>query len=168
MTLLTILSYTIPLPFLLILFTILLYKEYGISTFFGTIFMLFVCMPIQLFLSKKLSESQEQRLNFSDKRTQLITQLISGIRYLKCSASEMSLMNKINEYRLNELKHVKKQNTYLVIMCQLVWIMPSLCIFIIITSYMYLFNNSINVMLIIGLIMIKNYLQTFTQISPFA
>eukprot|EP01084_Bolivina_argentea_P025939 48226_1 len=113
MTLLTILSYTIPLPFLLILFTILLYKEYGISTFFVIIFILFVCIPIQLFISKKMAVLVISKKLFSDKRTQLITQLISGIRYLKCSASEMSLMNKINEYRLNELKNVEKQNFYI-------------------------------------------------------
>eukprot|EP01084_Bolivina_argentea_P308100 532648_1 len=152
--------------FMTILLQILLYDIVGYSSFFGIVFVIFICLPLSLVAGFKYAKNQKIRLNVSAKRIQLITQLISGIRFLKTSASEIPLMNKINEYRINELKHVKNIHVSIGIMFLISIITPPLMIFIILMVYQFVFNNTVKTTTIIYLIMTAYIAQTLSRWAP--
>eukprot|EP01084_Bolivina_argentea_P260996 440921_1 len=89
-----------------------LYIVLGPSALFGYLFMIFFGIPFQLFGGYKLSQHIKLKNEFSDKRVEIITQLVRGIRVLKYSCHELPLMHKINECRKQETIHIKSRNFY--------------------------------------------------------
>eukprot|EP01084_Bolivina_argentea_P297089 511753_1 len=141
--------------FVIILFSIFaLFYVIGISALFGILFMLFIGVPFQLYGGFKFAQQTQLRMNFSDKRTQLITELIRGIRVLKLSANELPLMHKINEYRNNESYYLKKRNIYLGTLTLANFLIPSMMLFIILIFYSFVFKNKIDSNIVLFAVMI--------------
>eukprot|EP01084_Bolivina_argentea_P308103 532652_1 len=131
--------FTLIMPAVAVVF----YYVIGLSSVFALIFMIFFGVPLQVFLAYKLSIYTQLRLKITDKRVQLIRELIRGIRVCKCNAYEIPLMDRINEYRINELKYVKKRNLYLSLLILVNFMIPIFMLIITLTIRLFVFNKEI-------------------------
>eukprot|EP01084_Bolivina_argentea_P191240 328518_1 len=158
-------SYVPVCIYFLIVLMILLYEIVGITSFFGILFII-LCVPFQLFAGVKYAQNSKKRMNVSAKRVQLITQVISGIRFLKCNVSEIALINKIDKYRLNELKYVKQNNVFILIMFVINLLSPALMVFVILMVYMFVFKNNVTTLTVISLVMTIQLSNMISKLLP--
>eukprot|EP01084_Bolivina_argentea_P204006 348343_1 len=113
----------------------------GYSAILGLIIFFLFGFPLQLYFGTKLSMFSALRKSVSDKRVQVTTELIRGIRFLKCSASEIALMDNVHEYRNKEIEYIKKKHLYLSYLFLGNFLIPSFMMLTILCSYFFLFGH---------------------------
>eukprot|EP01084_Bolivina_argentea_P273095 465124_1 len=143
-----------------------LYSVVGISSIFGILFMLFIGIPFQLLGGYKLSFYSNQRMNRSDERVQLITELIRGIRMVKLSSFELALMDRVSECRKSELKYVSKKNFYLSLIILSNFLIPAIMLFTTLIIYCFVFKNKINSNIALFIIMLFAIIQLSVRAIP--
>ncbi|KAF9442601.1 multidrug resistance-associated ABC transporter [Macrolepiota fuliginosa MF-IS2] len=85
-----------------------LYQLLGWSAFVGVAIMIF-SVPLNTYIARILKKMQEQQMKNRDKRTRLMSELLSNIKSIKLYAWENSFLRKILDVRNNqELKMLKK------------------------------------------------------------
>ncbi|RDB20896.1 Metal resistance protein YCF1 [Hypsizygus marmoreus] len=85
-----------------------LYNLLGWSAFVGVGIMVF-SIPLNTVIARKLKRMQEEQMKNRDRRTRLMSELLSNIKSIKLYAWEFSFIRKISETRNNrELKMLKK------------------------------------------------------------
>ncbi|KAF8957433.1 multidrug resistance-associated ABC transporter [Flammula alnicola] len=95
-------------PLQITLAFISLYNLLGWAAFVGVAIMI-VSIPLNTFIARILKRMQEQQMKNRDKRTRLMSELLSNIKSIKLYAWEYSFIRKITEVRNNqELKMLKK------------------------------------------------------------
>jgi len=80
---------------------------------FGLLVFLFV--PLQLWLSKKFAFMRSKIAAITDERVTLVSQAISGVRVMKMSGWEDNFENRIATVRKKECDQIEKVNTYRVL-----------------------------------------------------
>ncbi|KAF8159727.1 multidrug resistance-associated ABC transporter [Crassisporium funariophilum] len=99
-------------PLQIILAFVSLYNLLGWAAFVGVAIMI-VSIPLNTMLARVLKRMQEQQMKNRDKRTRLMSELLSNIKSIKLYAWEYSFIRKILEVRNNqELKMLKKIGIY--------------------------------------------------------
>eukprot|EP01084_Bolivina_argentea_P216883 368342_1 len=154
-----VLSYGAVIPLLLIMSIIATCFIIGVSAIFGIIFMILVGIPFQLFGGYKFAHYANLRMISCDKRVQLITELIRGIRILKLSCYELPVMDRINEYRTNELSHISKRNFYLSCIILANFLIPAIMLLIILLVYCFGYKYSINSNITVFILMLFSIIQ---------
>lgn len=94
-------------PNTILLAMFILYLQVGWSAFVG-LGVILIMFPIARMISKHLKQYQRQLLREKDKRIQLTTEILTGIKTIKIQAWEESFLNKIQEIRKMELYSLKK------------------------------------------------------------
>eukprot|EP01084_Bolivina_argentea_P216882 368339_1 len=161
-----VLSYGAVIPLLLIMSIIATCFIIGVSAIFGIIFMILVGIPFQLFGGYKFAHYANLRMISCDKRVQLITELIRGIRILKLSCYELPVMDRINEYRTNELSHISKRNFYLSIIVLANFLIPAIMLLIILLVYCFGFKYSINSNITVFMLILFSIIQIAIKTLP--
>ncbi|KAJ5570856.1 hypothetical protein N7535_004516 [Penicillium sp. DV-2018c] len=69
-------------------------------------------MPVNAYVTKRYSDTQEELMKATDRRTRLLTEVLKGIRQIKFSAMEQQWQDRINEKRSAELDVLWKTSLY--------------------------------------------------------
>lgn len=94
-------------PIMIIVILVFLYRYVKWATFVGLAIMLSLG-PLAGRLSRVLGKLQRARVGWTDKRVGVVNEVITGIRVIKFYAWETSFMKRIQEYRNEEGKLLKK------------------------------------------------------------
>lgn len=97
--------YNAPLEITVALFY--LYNLLGVAALVGAAVMI-LCFPITGLLTKKMSENYKALTSATDKRNDLINEMLQGIRMIKYFAWENKWREKVQEARKNEIKSIIK------------------------------------------------------------
>ncbi|XP_023166760.2 probable multidrug resistance-associated protein lethal(2)03659 [Drosophila hydei] len=89
--------------------TWLMYREIGVSAFFGVAIML-LFIPLQAYLGKKTSSLRLKTALRTDERVRMMNEIISGIQVIKMYAWEIPFSNMINYVRGKEMNAIRKVN----------------------------------------------------------
>ena len=107
------------LPFQFIVTLILLHQQVGISFLTGLIFTILV-IPVNKWIANKIGNLSEKMMTAKDSRVNLMSELLSGIRVIKCFNWQKFFSGKVNEKRGDELKYLKGRK-YLDALCVFLW-----------------------------------------------
>lgn len=69
---------------------------------FGSLLLLALLIPIQLYLSRKFASFRRRIANFTDKRIQLLNETISALKLIKLYGWELSFQEALRQVRQNE------------------------------------------------------------------
>ncbi|XP_043656318.1 probable multidrug resistance-associated protein lethal(2)03659 isoform X2 [Drosophila teissieri] len=89
--------------------TYLMYREIGISAFFGVAVML-LFIPLQAYLGKKTSVLRLKTALRTDERVRMMNEIISGIQVIKMYAWEIPFSKMINYVRTKEMNAIRNVN----------------------------------------------------------
>ncbi|KAM8705385.1 hypothetical protein ACLKA7_009792 [Drosophila subpalustris] len=89
--------------------TWLMYREIGVSAFFGVAVML-LFIPLQAYLGKKTSVLRLKTALRTDERVRMMNEIISGIQVIKMYAWEIPFSKMINYVRGKEMNAIRKVN----------------------------------------------------------
>ncbi|XP_063790449.1 multidrug resistance-associated protein 1-like [Pseudophryne corroboree] len=107
MDLATCLNYVWSAPFTIIVAMYFLWHTLGVAVFAGVgIFVLNI--PFMMVFAAVIKKLQEEQMKQKDSRLKLITEILQGIKVLKLYAWENAFMKKVQDFRMMELKAVKK------------------------------------------------------------
>jgi ABC-type bacteriocin/lantibiotic exporter with double-glycine peptidase domain len=96
-------SWTSPIQLAICL--VLLILNLGPSALAG--FAVFVlATPLQTLVMKRLFTMRQKSMKWTDKRAKLLQELLGGMRVIKFFAWEVPFLQRIFEYRYNEMKYV--------------------------------------------------------------
>ncbi|KAF8332583.1 P-loop containing nucleoside triphosphate hydrolase protein [Cantharellus anzutake] len=97
-------SWTAPIQLAICL--ALLLANLGVSSLAGFGFFI-LATPIQTLVMKKLLVLRKASMRWTDKRAKLLQELLSTMRVIKFFAWEIPFLERINEYRTNELRYIR-------------------------------------------------------------
>ncbi|EDV94900.1 probable multidrug resistance-associated protein lethal(2)03659 [Drosophila grimshawi] len=89
--------------------TWLMYREIGVSAFFGVAVML-LFIPLQAYLGKRTSVLRLKTALRTDERVRMMNEIISGIQVIKMYAWEIPFSKMINSVRGKEMNAIRKVN----------------------------------------------------------
>ncbi|XP_029434086.1 multidrug resistance-associated protein 1-like [Rhinatrema bivittatum] len=98
-------------PFQILMATVFLWRELGISVLAG-VAMLVLVIPINAFVASKVKLLKKSHLKSKDQRVKLLNEILHGIKILKLYAWEPSYQKKVLEIREKEVA-VLKYSSYL-------------------------------------------------------
>uniref|UniRef100_A0A8C5QW21 Uncharacterized protein n=1 Tax=Leptobrachium leishanense TaxID=445787 RepID=A0A8C5QW21_9ANUR len=107
MDLATCLNYVWSAPFTIIVAMYFLYQTLGVAVFAG-VAVFILNLPFMTAFGIVLKKLQEVQMKQKDSRIKLISEILQGIKVLKLYAWENAFMKKVNEFRIREMKAVKK------------------------------------------------------------
>ena len=93
-------------PIQLIICLILLLINLGPSALAGFAFLL-IGVPVQTYGVKRFFSLRVKSMAWTDKRSKLLQELLSGMRVIKLFSWEVPFLKRISEYRHNEMKYVR-------------------------------------------------------------
>jgi len=100
----------VSVPIQLVICLLLLYNVLGLSALAGVATMILLA-PVQYFVASRFNVLQERLMTASDKRVTRLNELLQNVRIVKFFAWEEMFVNKVNEAREVELKHLKERFT---------------------------------------------------------
>jgi ABC-type multidrug transport system fused ATPase/permease subunit len=86
----------------------LLWQHLQYGSFAGLL-VIILLLPINMVIGAKMKKQQIYLLDEKDKRTKLMSEILCGIKVLKLYAWELPFVEKIKNFRTNEIKNLKKQ-----------------------------------------------------------
>ncbi|KAH8394539.1 hypothetical protein KR215_004307 [Drosophila sulfurigaster] len=89
--------------------TWLMYREIGVSAFFGVAVML-LFIPLQAYLGKKTSVLRLKTALRTDERVRMMNEIISGIQVIKMYAWEIPFCKMVNDMRAKEMSAIRNVN----------------------------------------------------------
>ena len=136
-------SELLTLPFLIISYSYMLFKFFGISFIFG-LFTLIAFLLINFLFQKKFKKIQKDQMKLKDKRMKIISETINNIKILKLNCWEDEFLKRINEARENEIKNLQKRFKISNINIAIGWFAPVATSVISIGAYQY-FHSVLNI-----------------------
>ena len=129
-------------PFLILSSLVFLYQIIGLSTIAGVL-VIFLSNPLNYCITKIVAKYNRQMMKYKDKRTKLISEVISGIKIIKMYTWEGSYVQRISEVRRKELKLIQK-----VMMLDASWSFSINCLPFMVSvatfaTYIYLFKGNL-------------------------
>ncbi|ODM94820.1 Multidrug resistance-associated protein 1, partial [Orchesella cincta] len=106
-------------PVLLFLALYFLWGILGPSSLAGVVVILII-LPLNAFVATKAQKLQKQQMKWKDKRTKLMSEILSGIKVLKLYAWELSFENQVLKIRNEELKRLRTM-AYLTSVSDFLW-----------------------------------------------
>lgn len=92
---------TAPLQIIICLILLLLNLGWCALPGFG---LFFVITPLQTMAMKRMFAFRKKAMVWTDKRSKLLQELLSGMRVIKYFAWEQPFLKRINEFRTHEIK----------------------------------------------------------------
>ena len=86
-----------------------LYNILGWPALIGFIFLI-LSVPLTSWIAKKVRSCQAKQMKLKDRRSRIMSEILSGVKVMKMYAWETSFMHEINKCRREELKHVRAIN----------------------------------------------------------
>lgn len=98
-------------PLQIIISVVILWNYLGIASLAGVL-MMFIFVPINIFLANKSKLLKMEKLKHQDQRIKLTTEILNGMKVLKFYGWEISFNNIVNKIRETELQVLSKFNVY--------------------------------------------------------
>lgn len=98
------------IPFQLLMISYFLWDMMGISSLLGLVFILFIVYPTQAGLKVFAKRVSKKLSNDKNKRLELMSQIIGGMKVIKMYAWEPFFKKIINDVRIEELKHLNQSS----------------------------------------------------------
>ncbi|KAF9419736.1 hypothetical protein BGZ94_009323 [Podila epigama] len=99
------------LPLQIVLAIIFLYRILGWSSFAG-VFTMAAFIPFNIYLTKKVEEIQDELMKATDKRSELMNELLQAIRIIKFFSWERNFYAKVDQAREKELRQLRLRFTW--------------------------------------------------------
>ena len=131
------------LPFQFVVTLILLYYQVGWACLVGVVISVLM-IPVNKVIANAIGTHSQKALEAKDKRISLMTEILSGIRVIKCFAWEKYFYGKVSDVRGTELYHVKVKK-YLDALCVYLWATTPVLISV------FTFSNSIGLCIVLVL-----------------
>ncbi|ORX56503.1 P-loop containing nucleoside triphosphate hydrolase protein [Piromyces finnis] len=109
--------------------------EIGYSALPALFIIIFVLLPLQIFLPKYASTTSLKTTFAVTKRVQLMSEILTVMRLIKMYAWEKFFVKKVNEARENEMNLIKKALRYKTISFMIVFTAPMLTTFLCLITY---------------------------------
>ncbi|KAL6333051.1 hypothetical protein AAG906_022748 [Vitis piasezkii] len=94
-------------PFLIIICVVLLYQQLEAASLLGSILLLLM-LPIQTFVISKMKKLYKEGLQRTDKRVNLMNEILAAMDAVKCYAWEKSFQSRVQNMRTDELSWFHK------------------------------------------------------------
>ena len=146
-------------PSIIVIMLYFLYKEIGYLAFLGFI-ILGICCFLQFLIGRRIVFFTEKKLRIADRRNDLISNMISGIKVIKFNAWEEIVYKQINKTREEETKKSFLITFSFAVLNGFSFFIPLLCSMISIVLYMKTVpEDEFNIGSIFFIIFIFNLLQ---------
>lgn len=122
-----------------VILTYLMYREIGLASIFGVIFLL-MFIPLQAYLGKKTSVLRYRTAQRTDERVRLMNEIIQGIQVIKMYAWEKPFGKMIEAARQRELKVIRYVSYIRGVLMSFIMFTTRVSIFISLVGY-YLLGN---------------------------
>uniref|UniRef100_A0A915DMW2 ABC transmembrane type-1 domain-containing protein n=1 Tax=Ditylenchus dipsaci TaxID=166011 RepID=A0A915DMW2_9BILA len=93
-------------PLMMIVGLLGLFYVLGVNTCYG-IAVLFLIMPINFYISKRMAHYEQVQMKYKDARLKLVNDILSGMKVLKLYAWELSMQKMVSEVRRKETNTLK-------------------------------------------------------------
>nr|XP_036233399.1 probable multidrug resistance-associated protein lethal(2)03659 isoform X1 [Bactrocera oleae]XP_036233400.1 probable multidrug resistance-associated protein lethal(2)03659 isoform X1 [Bactrocera oleae] len=124
-------------PVEILVITLLMYREIGVSSLFGVAFML-LFLPLQAYLGKKTSVLRLRTALCTDERVRMMNEIISGIQVIKMYAWEKPFGKMVEYARRKEMKSIRNVNYIRGILQSFIMFMTRVSIFASLVGYVLL------------------------------
>ena len=121
--------------------------------------LLFVFIPLQLYLSKRFASLRSKVASITDQRMTLVSQAIEGVRVMKMSGWENELQKRIDAARALEISQIHKANKLKALNEALFFsvnVVISIAIFV---SHIFIFEGSLTTRNVFTILSLMNVLQ---------
>uniref|UniRef100_A0A336K3I0 CSON002942 protein n=1 Tax=Culicoides sonorensis TaxID=179676 RepID=A0A336K3I0_CULSO len=135
----TFLHYLFIGPLEVIVITIILYREIGISILFGVCFMI-LFVPLQMYLGKLNSKLRLKTAIRTDKRVRLMNEIIQGIQVIKQYTWEYAFAKIVEESRIKEMKAIRYVSYIRAVLMSFIFFTTRTSIFLSLVGYVLLGN----------------------------
>ncbi|CAM6031929.1 unnamed protein product, partial [Sphagnum compactum] len=126
-------------PIEVVIVSIIMYKEIGVSTFFGIAFLL-LFIPVQIICGKLNSKLRLKTALRTDERVRLMQEVISGIQVIKMYAWEKPFAKLIEEARRKEIQVIRKVSYLRGILLSFILFLTRVSIFLSLVGFALLGN----------------------------
>uniref|UniRef100_A0A0K8VHX2 Putative multidrug resistance-associated protein lethal(2)03659 n=1 Tax=Bactrocera latifrons TaxID=174628 RepID=A0A0K8VHX2_BACLA len=124
-------------PVEIIVITLLMYREIGVSSLFGVAFML-LFLPLQAYLGKRTSVLRLRTALCTDERVRMMNEIISGIQVIKMYAWEKPFGKMVQNARRKEMKSIRNVNYIRGILQSFIMFMTRVSVFASLVGYVLL------------------------------
>ncbi|CAD6992118.1 unnamed protein product [Ceratitis capitata] len=124
-------------PVEIVIITLLMYREIGVSSLFGVAFML-LFLPLQAYLGKKTSVLRLRTALCTDERVRMMNEIISGIQVIKMYAWEKPFGIMVQSARRKEMKFIRNVNYVRGILQSFIMFMTRVSVFVSLVGYVLL------------------------------
>ncbi|XP_072399320.1 probable multidrug resistance-associated protein lethal(2)03659 [Diabrotica undecimpunctata] len=149
-------------PIQVALGTWLLYREIGVSAFFGMGFLVSF-VPLQIWLAKKMSVMRLKTALRTDERVKLMNEIISGIQVIKMYCWEKPFAHVIDLARRSEMRAIRSHSCLLGILYSFEVFVSRTAIFVSIVGYVLL-GNYVSADKVFAITAIYNQMRTIITI----
>ena len=167
----TLLPNVLCIPILIFVFCIILYKYMGFPFIYG-IFSLFVLFIVNLFLQNDMKKAQKIKQDSIDQRMKITSEVFDNLKYIKMYGWDETFLNRILDYRDNELIAYNALFKITNKIRSLLWLSPVITSIISLLAYQYYYGKEIKVediFIIIGILTsiqdpIRNFSNSYTNL----
>lgn len=152
-------SYIIWAPIQTIVILVLGIYLIGPAFAIGIGLLLFIFIPLQVYLSKHFAILRSRVASITDKRMQLISQAINGVRVMKMSGWESELEKRITETRAEEISKIHKANRLKALNEALFFSVNVVISFTIFISHVFVFDGELTTRNVFTIMSLTNVLQ---------
>ncbi|XP_053965136.1 probable multidrug resistance-associated protein lethal(2)03659 [Anastrepha ludens] len=124
-------------PAEVVIITLLMYREIGVSSLFGVAFML-LFLPLQAYLGRKTSMLRLRTALCTDERVRMMNEIISGIQVIKMYAWEKPFGKMVQYARRKEMKAIRNVNYIRGVLQSFIMFMTRVSIFASLVGYVLL------------------------------
>lgn len=129
-------------PLVIAITGVFLYQRMGLAAVYG-LSVLFVCIPITVWIIRKLFKLQKAQMKYKDQRIKLMNEILNGIKILKLYAWEFCFQAKVEEVRKQEIKELKRTFTYLAFNQLILTFFPTMITFICFALYVLIDGDNV-------------------------
>ena len=167
----TLLPNVLCIPILIFVFCVMLYKYMGFPFIYG-IFSLFVLFIINLFLQNDMKKAQKIKQDSIDQRMKVTSEVLYNLKYIKMYGWDETFLNRILDYRDNELFAYNALFKTTNKIRSLLWLSPVITSIISLLAYQYYYGKEIkveNIFICIGILSsiqdpIRNFSNSYTNL----
>lgn len=143
----------------------LLTIDLGIAALFG-VTVLIVLVPAQIYFSQRVCRARVNVSKAADKRVQIMTEVLSGIRMIKQAALESHFTSIINAHRAEEIRHLRVGGLLRDLNAALFFVAPVVVSFATFTAHTLIFKKPLSPANVFSTLSLFNTLSYILKLMP--
>lgn len=108
--------------------------QLGVAAVFGSLLVM-AMVPMQAAMSRRLAIAKREMVSHTDRRTDLVSQMLKGIEVVKVYVWESPFAARLEELRAKELSALQRALYWRAVMRASTYVMPSVVTFVTLTTF---------------------------------